>query len=355
MNTNRIDTSNYEAFLLDYAEGTLSAEITAELILFLAQHPELAVDLDELKELTVVADDVRFDGKQQLKRTEADLVSEEQMVAYIEGQLSDIEKNSIEKSISGNPVLQRELELYKRTVMVPDLSLVFDAKDDLKRKNRVVWLYASATRYAAAAALLLLLGLSALWISQRNTSDVPALAVTTVKHQPVSPAHAIVNPDQEQRNIDPTNEKQPLSSGNENLIAKSEHHTHVPGTNNLPEHIEKENVNENAPEALATSTNTNSQQNQAPVVNHPETNQPVNTLALNAPSKAQPLTVIESDDDDEAKAPKKNNLWAMAGKALKNLNKAGVKTVDGNERDQPGSTAYSLTLGGFQVTHSQKP
>ena len=43
---NRINLSNYEAWLLDYAEGNLSAEDTAELLLFMEQHHELQVDLD---------------------------------------------------------------------------------------------------------------------------------------------------------------------------------------------------------------------------------------------------------------------------------------------------------------------
>ena len=90
-------------------------------------------------------------------------------------------------------------------------------------------------------------------------------------------------------------------------------------------------------------------------MNAQENQQQSPVLALTNNAKAQPVTVLESDDDDDAVAKKKNSLWAMAGKALKNLNKAGVKKVDGNEHDQSGSTAYSLTLGGFNVTHSQKP
>jgi hypothetical protein len=55
---NRINFSNYEAWLLDYAEGNLSAEDTAELLLFMEQHPELQTDVDNLMEFTLPSDEI---------------------------------------------------------------------------------------------------------------------------------------------------------------------------------------------------------------------------------------------------------------------------------------------------------
>ena len=349
MSANRIDINNYEAFLLDHAEGALSAELTAELILFLAQHPELAVDLDELKDLTLVADEVKLDNKQHLKRLESDLVNDEQMVAYLEKQLTVEETQVVEKSISANAWLQKELELYRHTILVPDGGIIFEDKEDLKREAKVIWLFTPAVRYAAAAALLLLLGLSALWISNSGTDHTPALAFSMVKNVPVKSGHVIVQPVQEdhdtvQMAVKNQNTTQPVQ---QNLVVKS----NTPHSNTVSANPEKENQVVNQP-AIATVTNTS---NQAPQLNPQENQQQSPALALNNNTKVQPVTVVESDNDDDTVAKNKNSLWAMAGKALKNLNKAGVKKVDGNEHDQSGSTAYSLTLGGFNVTHSKKP
>jgi len=42
----RIDKNNYEAFMLDYLEGTISPQDKTQLLLFLEQYPELKEDLD---------------------------------------------------------------------------------------------------------------------------------------------------------------------------------------------------------------------------------------------------------------------------------------------------------------------
>ena len=48
---------------------------------------------------------------------------------------------------------------------------------------------------------------------------------------------------------------------------------------------------------------------------------------------------------------KKKGIWAAASRALKNLNHAGVKSVNGNEDDAKGGASYALTLGGMSITH----
>ena len=48
---------------------------------------------------------------------------------------------------------------------------------------------------------------------------------------------------------------------------------------------------------------------------------------------------------------KKTGLWALASKALKNLNQVGVKSVNGNEDENQDKTSYALTLGGLSITH----
>ena len=43
-----INRNNYEAFLLDYVEQNLTAELVAELMLFLEQNPDLKAELEVL-------------------------------------------------------------------------------------------------------------------------------------------------------------------------------------------------------------------------------------------------------------------------------------------------------------------
>ena len=67
---NRINHDNYEAFLLDMVEGTISAADREELMLFMAAHPELDMDLDGLEFATLDDEGISFPHKEDLKKTE---------------------------------------------------------------------------------------------------------------------------------------------------------------------------------------------------------------------------------------------------------------------------------------------
>ena len=59
----KIDIHNYEAYLLDYSEGNLTGELQVELELFLIQHPELEINLDELSLVTLENESASFSNK----------------------------------------------------------------------------------------------------------------------------------------------------------------------------------------------------------------------------------------------------------------------------------------------------
>ena len=58
---------NYEAYLLDLAEGNLSEEQQLELELFLIQHPELNYALDEQISTHLIPEEILFHSKSSLK------------------------------------------------------------------------------------------------------------------------------------------------------------------------------------------------------------------------------------------------------------------------------------------------
>ena len=59
-----ITKNNYEAFLLDYVEGNLSPEHTAELMLFFENNPELKEDLDDFALLTLDVPETQLKNKE---------------------------------------------------------------------------------------------------------------------------------------------------------------------------------------------------------------------------------------------------------------------------------------------------
>ncbi len=342
----KIDIHNYEAYLLDYSEGNLTGELQVELELFLIQHPELEINLDELSLVTLENESASFSNKNSLKKSEADLVSETQFIGYIENQLPENERLALEKSCSINPSLAKELALYNNTIAKADETIVFENKQSLKRKPKVIWFNFSATQYAAAACIVFLIGLFILWPKTSIDSETSTIADKTdaVTSQTVSSKN---------NTIEPTHNTNDLTSPKESntsfapqalapIVTKKE--KALLATNNSSQ---KNNTSSIKDTIHSTIKN-------APIIETPKNEA---LIALNTASVAKPKTIVQviTENDDELVTAnpdkKKKGIWAAASRALKNLNHAGVKTVNGDEETSTDNAAYALTLGGVSITH----
>lgn len=81
---------------------------------------------------------------------------EEWMVDYIEGNLTPEQQRELQEFLVFHPELQKELEAFGMTKLVPDTTVVFPDKASLKREaagGRVLTLY-SWVKYTAAAAAM---------------------------------------------------------------------------------------------------------------------------------------------------------------------------------------------------------
>jgi hypothetical protein len=114
----KIDINNYEAFLLDYIEGNLSAEMTAELMLFLQQNPEIESGIEDFKIVSLEKEEAKFDAKRDLKRKEFvvnDDVIEGLIISCINGDLSKAEEKKLMEIVNGNPDYSKLFSQYKKT------------------------------------------------------------------------------------------------------------------------------------------------------------------------------------------------------------------------------------------------
>lgn len=349
-----IHKDNYEAYLLDRAEGRLSEELSMQLDLFLALHPELAIDTDDFAALSLAAEPVAFGDKEQIKRSEQDLVSDDMLVAYMERQLDKKDRLFVQKSMVNNAGLQAQLALYKKTILQPELDIVYPSKPALKRRNKVLWLNPGYVRYAAAAVLLLFLGLVFLWKQNPPVpKDTPLANETRIKQtQGPLPMAAETSTLAAGKTGQPLqyNQQQtvaPNVPSNPNALAKQDVPKQAPAPNPQPLPVQ--------PDSPQLVNNPVQEKDTASVRLAVDDKQPVtNPVASSNPSKQAPvLTLAEDDEDNGAASKKKNLLWAMAGRALKGLNKAGLKSVDGNEKETKSAADYQLTFGGFHVKHSE--
>jgi hypothetical protein len=164
-----INLNNYEAYFLDYHEGSLSPASVKELMDFISQHPELKEEFESFEPITLNdREEIKFNAKDTLKKQQSGVTSgnfDEYAIGFVEGTLSFELQKELKTFISQNPSYQKELELYSKTKLVPDTSIVFDDKLSLKRRTRkfAVYYYWSA---AASVALLVV----SYFMLNRNTA-----------------------------------------------------------------------------------------------------------------------------------------------------------------------------------------
>lgn len=132
----QITRENYEAYLLDYAEGQLSAELSAELMLFLAQHPELAVDLEGIIEVQLPPDDsfnpIPFSHlSKSVETLSAEL--DEHLFALIEGKSNAHTEAEIERIIALEPSLAKHKTAFLKTKLSVDVDQILPNKLNLQK------------------------------------------------------------------------------------------------------------------------------------------------------------------------------------------------------------------------------
>lgn len=164
MRAMKINMDNYEAWLLDYMEGTLSPDDTALLLEFLAINPDLRPDFIELEKINPEPAPA-FSEKVFLKKTgiaEIDDIDafERTCILAVENQLDKKDKQQFDSYLLHHTQMRKTYELYAKTHLIPDESIVFEGKSKLKHlqisKGRVIAL-SSVAAAAASVALILLL------------------------------------------------------------------------------------------------------------------------------------------------------------------------------------------------------
>lgn len=157
-----INKNNYEVYFLDYYENRLQTEQTAELLVFLEAHPELKEEFESFEMITLPDEPILFQSKDHLKKkalkptANINSVNYEQwLVAEIENDLSQREKDELNHFLTINPEVKLELNLLKKTKLVP-ATIIYEDKRSLKKRG-LFFLYQREIFYTVSIAALLLL------------------------------------------------------------------------------------------------------------------------------------------------------------------------------------------------------
>ncbi|PKP26800.1 MAG: hypothetical protein CVU06_03295 [Bacteroidetes bacterium HGW-Bacteroidetes-22] len=201
----KITLNNFEAFLLDHLEGHLDAAQTTLLMSFLADHPELEVDLELSPVLSDAGITHHFVSPEKLKKADSAVAAtssfnaenyESSFAAFYEGDFNAEKKAALYHFLNQNPQLKPEFEIYGKLRTEPDLSVVYPDKKSLKH-HRVIPIY--YIRWLAPGAVAAVIALFLLFnTNPANDSfspiQSPLVAIadqpaTSDSKQPITVAH----------------------------------------------------------------------------------------------------------------------------------------------------------------------
>lgn len=151
-----ISLENYEEYFSCYIDNELSEAEQKELFQFLDSYPHLKQELEDFKLTMLQPEEkISFPDKSFLFKNEP-AIPEEQLVAYLDKELNADEEEAIGELLAQNPEAAALLEQLKQAQLIPDNTICFPNKKLLyryeKKKSAVVWMY--VRKYAAAAVLL---------------------------------------------------------------------------------------------------------------------------------------------------------------------------------------------------------
>lgn len=187
----KITKENYGLFVIDYFDGNLSEKEQEVLLRFLKEHPELQEEVEHIKKAYLTVPETTFPEKEKLKQPEIIAVAEigehnyeEFLLLSLDHELAPEEEENLALFLEKNPQLKTEKEVFLQTKLVPDTSITYRSKAQLKQRftlSPTVWIS------SVAAVLVLILGWNLFFKSRTPIKhNHPVLAVFELHPQSLS-------------------------------------------------------------------------------------------------------------------------------------------------------------------------
>ncbi len=373
----KITEANREEYFIKAVENILTPAEKQLLDDYIKQHPHVIVDYHLFQQTKLQANtSIVFENKDRIKKVLTPVLlpfdklrvteRNEALISYAEGLLSEEEEEVLTRQIATDVQLQKELALYQQTKLVADTAIVFENKNDLKRKERkVIPLYYYMD---AAAAILLLIGL--FFIFNNNKGEQFAKNNVPTKSNHVATNVPLESADKT-NTIEPKNNNHSVPSNLSGLVAKKTKHIQENITNSITVEIvknEPEIIKKEEPPIAETNALTSSATgNQEPISKNQE---PASDIGLRTSDPNEFLSLKEiavkklkenTLDENTLEAEKKSGrLKKFSGWDLAKLVAKGVSKVTGREvkvepkyNDNGDVTAYALGAGGFELSRGR--
>ena len=153
-----INKSNYEIYTIDYLDGKLSPSEVAEFMIFIADNPDIANEIELLRSVSPQNYDCEISPdfsnlKKELHSTPVNKKNfEEYCIAFYEKDLSPKAEADLQEWIRKNPLERNTFELYEKVILTPDTSIKFRKKEVLRKQKTLRFPSKQVSRIASLAA-----------------------------------------------------------------------------------------------------------------------------------------------------------------------------------------------------------
>lgn len=172
-----INRNNYETFIIDYFDGKLDPVLAGELLFFLSQNPDIEEEFNAYENIKLPADKLYFNQKESLKKSYTDITAitevnfDEFSIAAVEGDLDEESKARYLKYLENNPGKKKDFNLYKKTILKPDMNLVFHHAGKLKKHKIISLKFSKPAFYAGISAAAVLAVVLTLFFNKTSVPD----------------------------------------------------------------------------------------------------------------------------------------------------------------------------------------
>ncbi|MGB3005428.1 MAG: hypothetical protein WBC06_02890 [Chitinophagaceae bacterium] len=360
----KITRHNYEEYFILYMDNELSSEKRRMMEAFIEKNPDLKEELEIMKQFKLIPDkNIVFAGKENLLKTADDTIItaenfEENLLLYIDNELSDEQKSAFELFVAKNPAAQKELDLFSKSKL-PAENIEFTFKESLYRKTEKARVIPVRWWRAAAAIIIIALGLSTFIILNNKRSADKDDIVNITNPDKITPqqlpgqentGNPVVSIDQQKNPANNTNKKDkveelmPVYNQPNNIIAVKENkpvNNKMPVYSPAPDKKEQPAIAENKPSnnlpLPVNNPNINSVPKDALAVNNSLVDKtPVNNVLTNpevTTANPQPSDIIAASFNNNESGSKKSKLRGLFRKVTRTFEKrTNIDVTDGENR-----------------------
>jgi len=338
-----ITRKNYEAFYLDFLEGTLSKEMERAFLAFLDANPDLQINDDELPVLdeeTISLTEfdklllkkhdgasTHFDSAQRaplsLHITKHNI--EYFLIAQLEGTLTEGEKIELERWLTLHPEYLKDKALYAKTIL-PKENIAYLNKSDLYQDARIIPLWARVSSIAASVILLIGIGsyftFKSVEVDGLNIPQFSKQTTVPVKVDDQGKENKLINPAKSDKGVTPY---APLRESQEEK------------KDNLANNVEQPKNNDNK-ELKENQPVTN--QNGVILPDQPD-------LATHVTEKHNPET--QTEQNDYAYGLMENPIEPITNELSKRLN----TIIDFRRAKETEQSGFFIKIGKFEFLHKK--